>query len=363
MNGFEPLLIVAILLPAIVCGMFLPFFFPWNVVFGIVIPVEQGQDPEVRKLRHDYIFINGIIGAAIVAASIVGYGLHLANAVLFTLPSLLYAWAALILFVRFRGKAYRLKSAKEWFVPRSRSHIVDTRFRNGTWRRALTWFWLPLLMIMANVVLVAVRYDRIPAILNAHESLAGPSESIASKNPFVLFLPNGLQILVLLLTTLAQSIVIRARPQLSLEAPESSAIEEAKKRKTVSALLLAVCLVLICQFAIVQLSMIGILSALAVTIVSVVLHMALLPVVLIFSMKSGWRDRIDRTNRFHDDKYWKGGIFYYNPEDSSLFIEKRVGLGYAFNYAHPLSWLMTFAPFLLIFVLVAAAIYFAAGTK
>jgi hypothetical protein len=37
---------------------------------------------------------------------------------------------------------------------------------------------------------------------------------------------------------------------------------------------------------------------------------------------------------------WKWGQFYYNPEDSSILVERRFGLGYTFNFARWQSWLM-----------------------
>jgi len=52
------------------------------------------------------------------------------------------------------------------------------------------------------------------------------------------------------------------------------------------------------------------------------------------------------TRRLHDerdvtpDECWKLGQFYYNPQDPALLVERRVGLGYTFNFANRLSWLM-----------------------
>jgi uncharacterized membrane protein len=37
---------------------------------------------------------------------------------------------------------------------------------------------------------------------------------------------------------------------------------------------------------------------------------------------------------------WKGSIFYYNPNDAALMVEKREGLGYSFNFANHWSWLL-----------------------
>jgi uncharacterized membrane protein len=38
------------------------------------------------------------------------------------------------------------------------------------------------------------------------------------------------------------------------------------------------------------------------------------------------------------DECWRGGILYYNPDDAALFVEKREGLGYTFNFANRWAW-------------------------
>jgi len=37
---------------------------------------------------------------------------------------------------------------------------------------------------------------------------------------------------------------------------------------------------------------------------------------------------------------WKGRVFYYNPNDAALVVERRVGLGWTFNFANPWSWVL-----------------------
>jgi uncharacterized membrane protein len=44
----------------------------------------------------------------------------------------------------------------------------------------------------------------------------------------------------------------------------------------------------------------------------------------------------DRT----PDHYWKLGVFYFNPDDSAIFVEKRFGLGYSLNFARPVAWII-----------------------
>ena len=40
------------------------------------------------------------------------------------------------------------------------------------------------------------------------------------------------------------------------------------------------------------------------------------------------------------DSCWKLGIIYYNPADPSLFIPKRFGIGYTFNFGNRWTWIL-----------------------
>ena len=37
---------------------------------------------------------------------------------------------------------------------------------------------------------------------------------------------------------------------------------------------------------------------------------------------------------------WTVGMFYYNPDDPALLVERRVGFGYTPNFARPLGWIV-----------------------
>ena len=40
------------------------------------------------------------------------------------------------------------------------------------------------------------------------------------------------------------------------------------------------------------------------------------------------------------DECWSLGSFYYNPRDPALFVQKRIGFGYTFNFGHRISWVI-----------------------
>jgi uncharacterized membrane protein len=41
-------------------------------------------------------------------------------------------------------------------------------------------------------------------------------------------------------------------------------------------------------------------------------------------------------------KHWKLLVFYYNPDESRLFVPKMTGLAFPFlNFAKPMAWVIT----------------------
>ncbi len=77
-----------------------------------------------------------------------------------------------------------------------------------------------------------------------------------------------------------------------------------------------------------------------------------LTVIVIVNKASDPRDAMDPT----PNDCWKAGIFYYNPNDAALFVEKRDGFGYTFNFANRTSWAL-----LLALALVIASVPFVAA--
>ena len=61
----------------------------------------------------------------------------------------------------------------------------------------------------------------------------------------------------------------------------------------------------------------------------------LIPVIIVTVNKMGQPGSLPEAT---PNECWKGAIFYYNPNDAVLFVEKRSGLGYTFNFANPWCW-------------------------
>ena len=45
-----------------------------------------------------------------------------------------------------------------------------------------------------------------------------------------------------------------------------------------------------------------------------------------------------RPSERSGDEFWRGGVFYVNPDDPALFVQKRYGIGYTLNFGNRWSW-------------------------
>ncbi len=57
----------------------------------------------------------------------------------------------------------------------------------------------------------------------------------------------------------------------------------------------------------------------------------------------------DRT----EDRFWRLGVFYFNRDDPAVMVEKRFGIGYTVNFAHPVAWVIILLPLLALVVATA----------
>ncbi len=69
------------------------------------------------------------------------------------------------------------------------------------------------------------------------------------------------------------------------------------------------------------------------------------------------RGRTDVVFR-DDDRYWRGGVFYNNPDDPALLVPKRFGLGWTLNFGHPQARLVMIGILLVLLVVAILPLLF-----
>ena len=66
-------------------------------------------------------------------------------------------------------------------------------------------------------------------------------------------------------------------------------------------------------------------------------------------------ESINKSQTRNDDKFWKFGVFYTNKNDPSIFVEKRFGIGYTFNFGN--LWVVFIVIGILIYSIISLIIF------
>lgn len=61
---------------------------------------------------------------------------------------------------------------------------------------------------------------------------------------------------------------------------------------------------------------------------------------MVVFMYRRWSNPLGDLPEITPNDRWRAGIIYYNPDDAALFVEKRSGLGYTFNFGNPWCWVL-----------------------
>jgi uncharacterized membrane protein len=209
------------------------------------------------------------------------------------------------------------------------------------------WELVPLSLIVLTAILLAMRYPTAPSAIPVHFDPAGHATRFAPKSPWTFFSLVGVQ-----LSERAIFTVLGAAVSMARVAPSTGVAGEAYRRlwvrlilmiKTGTLLLLSISNLLTTSHA--PSDILAVSMAALPIVVNVTLLTLTLMLVLHYG-QSGWRllRRTGAQPTTHGDatpdRAWKGGLFYYNPNDPALFVEKRSGPGWTINFGHSLSLLV-----------------------
>lgn len=198
----------------------------------------------------------------------------------------------------------------------------------------------PFAILLAVGVFLHFHWDEIPARFPVHWGVDGQPNGWSSRTPMGVYGPLLFGALIsacmwLTANTLLRSarIIDRARPVLVLH-------DFAHR--------VGLFLLLVEFFLAVVFSCVGLLP-LTGTMPLVIATILMLPAVFILivwlnkgRMHANWTGETNSVaiGDGTPDKCWKYGVFYFNPDDAALWVEKRVGVGYTMNFAHVSAWII-----------------------
>ncbi|MGP7819514.1 DUF1648 domain-containing protein [Niallia sp. 01092] len=341
----------------------LPFIVRKTVVFGVSIPDEKINYPKVRYYKKIYSFITFFVScAALITFYAWGIYSNAAENELATIGLMvqfgIILWC-LSLYFYLHGKLLHLKRDQQWYSELKEVRVAQLSLRQSD--EMLPWylFLFPVIVAIGIIIFTLSQYSQFPASIPTHWGPNGQPDHFAEKTPF-----SVIALLLVLLTMQGMflgmhELTKRSGIKLSAVNIKGSRIRQLLFRKYTSWLLLLMSIFITMLFSFLQVATLY--QKLYDSVFIIILPMAFLILTLagslIFAVKVGKLNsklemEVNLENEkvvdVDEDRFWKGGIIYFNKNDPSIFVEKRFGIGWTLNFAHPMGYVVVFVPILLI---------------
>lgn len=341
-----------VLIPMFISLMFMPYWTRKTESFGVSIPESIYNLPALKEMRRLYARIIGIVSVGSLAAFIL-LSLFVSQnvqttSIMFGTVTVLFMFLSFVIYLRFHKSMKALKADKQWQKEKPQRVVVDTSFRQERLTFSNGWFIIPFAISIGSMLITFQMYDRIPEQIPMQYNFSGEVTNWAEKSYQTVILMPVMQVYLTLLFLFINSMIAKAKQQVSVENPEKSKYRNVLFRRRWSLFIVLTSIATVLLFSLIQLSYLYPVSEKLLIYSSLLFAGAVVVSAVVLSVTTGQggsRVNITETSQGEvidqdNDKYWKLGQFYFNKNDPSLFLEKRFGVGWTINLARPQAWII-----------------------
>lgn len=196
------------------------------------------------------------------------------------------------------------------------------------------WFGMlsPLMLIAGAAILLQLRWQTLPERFPIHWGINGQPDHWAGRNAGSVFGPLLIDLAVVAGLGLLGEVIARSSP----------GYEGRSTMVRTTRTILVICTwfvtILTCMISLLPLSRNPTNLVPMITMGATVFSLAIVGYVALraFRMESIALAGQNST----EGRFWRAGLFYFNPEDSALMVPKRSGFGYTLNFGRPVCWLI-----------------------
>lgn len=344
-----------------------PYLLKPTIVFGVTIPDPHTKDQTLSSYKRLYSLITagfGVVAMGIFMIwglsgdtseeEVVLIGVAIQFAILFL---------SMALYFILHAKTSRLKRDNMWGAELKQVRITDIAIRTAD--EMLPWYiyLVPIIITIGMIAYTAMQYANLPDLIPTHWGINGQPDAFSEKTPFsaislplILLVMQGMMLGINELTK-------RSGIKINATNKKRSSAQQLSFRKYTSWFLFLTVLLMTILFAFLQLMTIH--SGIGTSALSLAIPLGFVVITFImtgvYAFKVGQGgsrldidivdEEVEGITNYDDDKYWKAGIFYFNKNDPSIFVEKRFGVGWTLNFGHPLGYLILFVPILVILII------------
>lgn len=351
-----------------------PYINRRDIPFGVSIPVTDKTKEVVNVQKKSYLFINlGI--AIIINIGIFLYGQFKPNIpeeklVYLCIVSLfIMLGISLVSYVLKHNELKKYKQTLSLEMKQTKKIVVDLSFRDEKLIFPTSYLvGINLAFVLVTVLLTVFNYQNIPDQLVTQWDFNMNPTTITEKTWGSVMMIPAMQVFITIVMAISNQAYLSAKQQIDGKNPTASSTKSKKFRRQSSLLNLVISILTQLLFVAIQLvTVFESISPKVVMILSLVFTILIIGLVLWFSLyygQSGDRLKTVEINEEEapkgnivtgdDDENWKLGMFYFNKQDPSFWVEKRMGVGMTFNLAKWQSWAFLIGvivlPLLLVFL-------------
>lgn len=367
MTKFDLLFLTLSLLPAALLIAATPYLTRKTEQFGVTIPERIFYTEELKQLRKKFSLKSSILSVSILCIML--FLLQFAStdssiAVIIVIFTIIMITVPFFFYYSSHTYLKNWSKQQSWFAEKQMERIiVDTSFHKVKLTHSNVWFIVPLALFFASVFITYLSYGTLPEQIPTRFDFRGNPTDFTTTS----FLSTAmLPFIQLLLTGLLLGVnysIQKAKQQIDAANPEKSRQQNILFRLRWSSLIIGITILTSLLLLITQLAVLTKLSGPNIMIItySIIAILVVWPIIL--SLKTGQggsRINIEEGeatlyNNRNEDVYWKYGLFYFNRNDPSVFVEKRFGIGWSINFANPIGWLVISGILLLTLIIIITA--------
>jgi uncharacterized membrane protein len=327
-----------------------PWFSRKNVLFGVVFgDNEVWSSDNAKQIRRRYL-LESISVAVIITMIISIYYFNSTTeearvkAFLIGIFAVLIAETIVFVIANRRTRAFKAENLNNGNLVQNKI-VIETGVPEREAVISAAYILLLLPLLITTIVVAFWGYGSMPDIIATHYSFTA-ADAWSQKSWGIVLNPVFVEIVIAAI--IAASFLLTRRAPASVRGNPNAAPESMRYRKYINIIILLTGIFMEIDFLTVEIGFITFVHPLLFNIPVII---TLLLTVLIFVVYFRFvRVKKPSGAILDDDAKWVLGMFYYNPSDPSVFVEKRVGIGYTVNFARPAAWIFMLG--ILAFVLI-----------
>ncbi|GKU80556.1 DUF1648 domain-containing protein [Paenibacillus sp. L3-i20] len=363
-NGMMLLLVFVLMVPITFIMTLIPLLTRKIESFGVTIPEEAQNDSAIVKLKSQYLWLSGGVGVAITASLLwfsnkatdeFQWGMllmgHVLGYILFTF----------VIYLKQHYLVKQLKAEKSWMTNSVQRVMINTKFRNAQLTVSYFWFIPHVLLILATILFGVLNYEQFPEQIPMKFGMDGEVSRSVERSYMAVLWPALIQGFLLIIFIIVNFGISRSKQIVEASDPEGSIARNVKFRLYWSVYIITIAFVMMVMFGFIEIGMLQGWGGNAVTTITLVASGVIVLYAIVLSIitgQGGSRIKIDGASKPQSmpmgdqDQYWKLGQLYFNPQDPSIFVEKRFGVGWTMNFARPMGWIILLVPIVIITLLI-----------